>query len=172
MVTIEEQFEFNRSLAINITYLYAKDRDSKNSVKWAEEAYKSSHGSISAYNLALSRWRQGNYDSYEKLMEESLELDPSNYSAMQVYGYYLMDKNDTRGREYIDSAYEILNYLLENEDLDEDDCYRLGKVAETLGKQDTLKSLHLYREKLGADDTIVKEEFLISSKNTDIMKKD
>ena len=99
-------------------------------------------------------------------------MDDSNYSAMQAYGYYLMDKNDTRGREYIDSAYKILNDLLENEDLDEDDCYRLEKVAETLGKQDTLKSLRLYREKLGTDDTIVKEEFLVSSKNTDMMKKD
>ena len=104
---------------------------------------------------------------------------------MQAYGYYLMDKNDenidkndenddndTRGREYIVSAYKILNDLLEKEDLDEDDCYRLEKVAETLGKQDTLKSLRLYREKLGVDDTIVKEEFLISGKNKNMMKKD
>ena len=172
MVAIEEQFEYKRSLTTNITYLYAKDRDFKNSCKWAEEAYKSSHGSISAYNLALTRREQGNSESYEKLMEESIELDPSNYSAMQAYGYYLMDKNDTRGREYIDSAYEILNDLLEKEDLDEDDCYRLEKVAETLGKRDTLKSLRLFREKLGVDDTIVKEEFLISSKNKNMMKKD
>jgi hypothetical protein len=105
-------------------------------------------------------------------MEESIELDDSNYSAMQSYGYYLMDKNDTRGPEYIDSAYKILYDLLENEDLDEDDCFRLEKVSETLGKQETLKSLRLYREKFGTEDTIVKEEFLVSSKNTNIMKKD
>jgi hypothetical protein len=172
MVIIEEQFKYKRSLATNITYLYSKDGDSKNSDKWAEKAYKSSHGSISAYNLALSRREQGNNESYEKLMEESIELDDSNYSAMQVYGYDLMDKNDTRGEEYIVSAYKILNDLLENKDLDEDDCYRLEKVAETLGKQDTLKSLRIYRKKLGAENAIVREEFLVSSKNTNIMKKD
>ena len=65
-----------------------------------------------------------------------------------------------------------MHWMVELGDLDEDDCYRLEKVAETLGKQDTLKSLRLYREKLGDDDTIVKEEFLVSSKNANMMKKD
>ena len=97
-------------------------------------------------------------------------MDPSNYAAMQAYGYYLMDKNDenddndTRGREYIVSAYKILNDLLEKEDLDEDDCYRLERVAKTLGKQDILENLRVYREKLGVAESIVKEEFLVSGK--------
>ncbi|SVE14665.1 uncharacterized protein METZ01_LOCUS467519, partial [marine metagenome] len=124
MVTIVEQFKYSRkNFATNITYFYAKDGDSKNSDKWAEEAYKSSHGSISAYNLALSRKRNGNNKSYEKLMEESIELDPSNYSTMLAYGYYLMDKNDenddndTRGREYIVRACDILSAALLEEEL-------------------------------------------------------
>ena len=104
---------------------------------------------------------------------------------MQAYGYYLMDKNDenmdknddnddndTRGREYIVSACKILNDQLVNDDLDEDDIIRLEKAAQTLGKQDILKSLLLYRKKLGADDTIVQEEFLVSGKNTNMMKED
>ena len=67
---------------------------------------KSSHGSISAYNLALSRKRNGDNKSYENLMEESIELGPlPNYSTMQAYGLLLdgqkMMTNDTRGHEYI-----------------------------------------------------------------------
>ena len=37
---------------------------------------------------------------------------------------------------------------------------------------DLAQAIDLYREKFGTEDTIVKEEFLVSSKNTNIMKKD
>lgn len=172
MVIIVEQLDPSLNLATNIAYLYSKDKDSQKTYYWSEEAYKSSRGSISAYNLALTRINQGNNESYEKLMEESISLDRSNYASLNAYGHYLMDKNDTRGREYIVSACEILNDQLVNDDLDEDDIIRLEKVAETLGKQDILESLRVYREKLGADDPIFPDEFLISPKNPNMMKED
>jgi molecular chaperone DnaK (HSP70) len=174
MEIIVEQLDPSLNLATNIAYCYSKDGDSKNSDKWAEEAYKRSPESNSAYNLALTRKHQGNTESYEKLMEESISLDHSNYATLLAFGCHLMemDKNDTRGREYIVSACEILNDLLEKEDLDEDDCNRLEKVAQKLGKQDILKSLRLYRKKLGVSESLINPDFLVSPKNPNMMKKD
>ena len=52
--------------------------------------------------------------------------------------------------------------LLE-EELREDDCSRLERAAQTLGKEDILESLRVYRKRFDEEDPIVQPEFLVSS---------
>ena len=162
MLMIEEYLDRSKDYATYIAYLYSKDGDSQKSDQWSEEAYERSPRCISAYNLAITRKYQGDTDSFEEFIEEALKFDDSNAVALGCYGHYLMGKNDARGREYIVRACDIFSAALLEEELEEDDCSRLERVAKTLEKKDILESLRVYRERFDEENSIVQEEFLVS----------
>jgi hypothetical protein len=163
ILIIEEYLDRSKNYATHIAYLYAKDGDFQKSDHWSEVAYERSPGCISAYNLAITRKYQGNTDSFEELIEEALNFDDSNAVALECYGHYLMKKTDDSGKEYIVRACDIFSAALLEEELREDDCSRLERAAQTLGKENILESLRGYRKRFDEEDPIVQPEFLVSS---------
>lgn len=155
-----ERLDPSRDFASAITYSYERAGDRARSDRWSETAYERAPDSITAYNFALSRQQAGDLGAYERLMEESLALDPDEDATLHAYGHYLIDKGDPRGTEYVEKACDLFYTQMKAGTLSEDDCGRLQRAASTLGKRKILEELRAYRKAMGASDDVIREEFL------------
>jgi hypothetical protein len=104
------------------------------------------------------------------LMEEALRLDPNNAAALNTYGHYLMRSGDPRGLAFVERACELLITELRAGVLSENDAGRLEQAARTLGKGDVLKKLEKYERAGGADDSLVREEYLVAGSGRNTLK--
>jgi hypothetical protein len=170
MFEAAERLDPKRDFATAICYNYSKAGDQNRSDKWSEKAHGRAPDSITAYNLALAKRRNGDISGYERLMEESLALDPQQDATLHAYGHYLMDKGDPRGAEYVERAFDLFYAELRAKTLSEDDCGRLQHAASTLGKRKILEELRAYRAEMGATDEVIREEFLAAGAEANALR--
>lgn len=157
-----ERLDPKRDFATAITCSYARAGDSEASDKWCEKAYERSPSSVTAFNLALTKLDKGDMAGYERLMEESLKHDPDGDAALNSYGHYLARKGNPKGLEMVERACDLLSDELAAGILSEGDYGRLRQAASTLGRSEVLRDLKKYQEVKGADDALIREEYLVA----------
>jgi len=148
MLEATERLDPSSNHATSICYHYAKDGDYKNSGKWSKIAYERSPGAQTSFNYALDKWRNDKVTDYEKLMQKSIEFDPSYTAALVDYGEYLMGKGDAMGVQYLQRAFDIFKEEMDSDELHASDIPRFRIVGKALGKEDVLSSLNALKEKL------------------------
>ncbi len=157
-----ERLDPKRDFATEITYSYAMAGDRENDGKWSEKAYERAPSSVTAYNLAITKSEKGDMAGYERLMEESLKHDPDGDAALNAYGHYLAQKGNPRGLELVEKACDLLSDELAAGILSESDYGRLRQAATTLGRAQVLRDLKEYQKSKGADDALIREEYLVA----------
>jgi Tfp pilus assembly protein PilF len=165
-----ERLDKGRDFATEIAYNYSKCGDYDRTRRWSAKAHERSPTSVTAYNTALDHRREGDLRNYEKVMEESLRLNPDNDAALHAYGHYLMDRGDPRGTEYVERACDLFYAELRAKTLSEDDCGRLQHAASTLGKRKILEELRAYRAEMGATDEVIREEYLAAGAEANALR--
>ena len=162
-----EQLDQGSDHASTIDYCYAMAKDYKRSSKWSQIAYQRSPTALTAYNHALSMLRDGNTTQFARLMEESLRHDSNYTPTLTVYGHHLIDKNDSRGIEYVTRAFEHLFRQLRAASLDDGDHPRLRRCARTLGKAKVIEELDRLPVDSGEPSSAYSEENLVSGVGDD-----
>ena len=148
MLEATERLDPNVNHATSICYYYSKDGDYKSSDKWSKIAYERSPSALTSFNYALDQFRNDKVTEYEKLMQESIEFDPSYTATLVHYGKFLFGKGDALGAEYLQRAFDIFKEDMDSDELDASDIPRFRIVGEALGKEDLTPSLNTLQEKL------------------------
>lgn len=141
MLELAERLDEDMNHSTNICYYYSMDGDHKSSYKWSKIAYARKPSAITAYNLAIDNFRNQDMVVYEQLMQECLEHDPNYTAALVGFGLHLTNQGDTEGVELLQRAFDIFIKESEAGDLEGTDVQRFRRVANALGKQDTLLSV-------------------------------
>ncbi len=128
-----ERLDPTRDFSTMIGYLYSRAGKSKQSDKWAEIAHKKKPSATTAFNLALAKQRVGDYESYENLMEESLQHNPEFEAALELYGHYKFKKGRPEGLIMLEKAFNEFKEQFDRNTLNEDDYFRFRRAASTLG---------------------------------------
>ncbi|MFI3220829.1 MAG: hypothetical protein QX189_17200 [Methylococcales bacterium] len=157
-----QQMQPNKNLSTLLCYHYARAGKNKLSLYWSEKAYEKDKNSITAYNLAL-KFKDSNEDRYCQLMEEGLEMDSEAEFILQVYGCYLMDKNNPRGKIMLTKALKLLSSELNAEIISNSDLDRLITCARRLDASDILKKATKKRDSSEQNDKGYDDKNLLQS---------
>lgn len=149
-----------------ICYHYSNAGMDKLSDKWAEIAYDKNPHDTNAYNLALTKKRQGDINAYTKLMEEAIDKD--SIVACLVYGEYLLHRNKERGMKLLQKAFNFWYNQFQNRILNENDYSRLIKVATLTNRLEIAEQVRARKSQLSCNNQIkwYNAENLISDENT------
>lgn len=110
--------------------------------EWHEKAYEDSPNALTAFNMAASAWNsERDTEQFVAYLEEALEHRSTYLPALVSLGDHLHQRNKNRATEYLEKAFEILQARQSRDQLLPGDAKRLKRVAELLGKKDTLESL-------------------------------
>jgi len=130
-----------KDFATNICYYYSRANKQRLSNKWAEIDYKRYPTEISAFNLAIIKKDEEDLATYEKLMEESLEINPECEATLEMYGHYLKEKGYPKGLSMIEKAFERFESLFKRNELEHNDFGRFRRAAITLGRSDVVQQI-------------------------------
>ncbi|MBW4512190.1 MAG: Hsp70 family protein [Scytonematopsis contorta HA4267-MV1] len=147
-----QMLDKNNRHETNICHYYDKAGKSKQAATWAKIAYDNKKTAINAFNLALFKKTSNNYQEYESLMEECLQLDDNPITAFVYYGSYLMSKNNevqvNRGRQMSEKGFDYLYKMFVEDELPNKGYPILISAAKALGKNDIVKLVESsYEEK-------------------------
>ncbi len=137
----------NTGLLTSLCYHYARAGKTKKSLEWAKQAYERNKTSITAFNFALE-FKNSNEERYCELMEEGLKINSEAVFILQVYGCYLMDKNDSRGETMLSRALKLLSSELNAGIISDEDLNRLIICARRLDASEILKKAIKKRDSL------------------------
>lgn len=165
---IYEQAEFmdsSRDFSILICYNY--DFAGKNSLaeKWSEISFKRNANPVSAYNVAIFKYRSGNNEEAKKYLKKSLELDSSYSASLYLMGKVLEELGQT-DISFYQKAITLLKRDLKDHNIDVSDCTRLINAANAIGDTETSEEAKLFREKLNRRYVIYNRENLVESENS------
>lgn len=147
--------------ATRICYLYDRAGRTALSDKWGEIAHERNPTATTAYNLALSRRKQGDIKSFISLMERALKEDPSDNSTRIIYGDYLRKNNDDRGEALVNAAFESLNNQFEANMISRSSLRWLQTAAEAIGRNDVVERIRKYRDTVHDNGSPFDEEKLL-----------
>lgn len=122
----------------SICYHYSLAGRDRLSRKWAEIAYQKNPSASNAFNLALDV-TNSDEAMYQRLMEESLQRNPDAHYTLLTYGQFLKKKNNDRGQNMIEKAYQIMLDAFDSENLSEADYGRLISAARLMDDQATVR---------------------------------
>lgn len=136
----------NTRYETSLCYLYSKAGNERLSLEWARRAHEVDPDAVSAFNLAVSL-RRGT-EEYGRLLEESLEHNPTYSPSMVLLGQYLMAKGQVdRGKSLIQSAFDDFYSRFQHRTLHRSEYFRLIAAAESLGRDEVVKEVR-QRQKL------------------------
>ena len=138
----------------------------KKAIEWAQRAYDQIKSAANCFNLALKMENSGNYEKYEELMEECLNIDPNAHFAAVTYGKYLKEKDIERSQALVKKAYQAYHKQYVDKTLEIDDYIRLIGAAKYLNKDNIAEEVSKkHKELLESDkwysneNLLVKQEF-------------
>ena len=160
-----ELMDSKRDLSILICYNYDFAGKKILAEKWSEISFKRNANPISAYNVAIFKYRSGNNEEAKEYLERSVDLD-SNYSAsLYLMGKVLNELGQTDSSFY-QKAITLLKRDLKNHNINESDCNRLINAAIAIGDTTTSEEAVLYRERLSRRYVVYNRENLVESENS------
>ncbi|NCC37810.1 MAG: hypothetical protein EOM24_38240, partial [Chloroflexia bacterium] len=138
-----ERLDMSKKFATDIAYYYSKAGKPRLFEKWAAIAHQRHPTAITAFNLALTKRKQGDLKDFVRLMEEAISLDPDFASALEIYGHHLKERGNPKGIDCIEAAFKQFKEEFDHNTLAEDDLHRLRRAASTLGRQDVVSQVDL-----------------------------
>jgi molecular chaperone DnaK (HSP70) len=167
-----ERLDPERDFAVNVCYNY--DRASKSGLAeiWAEKAYQRGRSALTAYNVAIFKYRNGNLTDAKRMLQEALAIEPKYAAAHALLGE-ISDRLGEGGEVHHEAALDILCEALKREKITEDDCYRLAKAAKRMGRTRVAKQAELTASKLRRDQDLYKEQHLVGriDRHTELAKR-
>lgn len=141
-----QQMQPDRQALTSLCYHYAMAGKKKQAQYWAEQAYAKDKSSSTAYNLALD-YKTSNEERYCQLMQEGLAMYDSDVCILQVYGAYLLDKDDPQGEPMLKKALKLLSADLNAGTISTSYLDRLIFCARRLDAVDVLEKATQERDK-------------------------
>ena len=163
MYELVQRLDSDSDFATSICYHYSMAGKEHLSEKWARIDYERHPKAVSAYNLALTEYSDGNTIEYERLMKESIEIEENYWPALHHFGKYLQRVGKPEGLQLISKAFKIMNSQFEASRLRDSDISRFRSSAEIMGKQTLVSKIDQYEESRASSASDVKQEFLLGS---------
>ena len=129
-----DELETAANHATMICYCYALGSKTKASNAWAEIAYTRKKDGITIFNYALTKHTERSL--YEKLLRESLAVDPNLPCALSALGNSLLSQGKEEGLTHLEKASILLQNKLISNDASSSDCDLLSKIGKKLGRDD------------------------------------
>jgi len=141
-----QQLQPNKHNLTLLCYHYSFAGKQKQALHWSERAYKQDKNAMTAYNLALE-YQDSDKDKFCQLMVEGLSINKNSICILQVYGRYLMQKDDPQGRIMLKKALDILVINLKTNNLSNDHLNRLITCASLLDELALLSEAKAEKDK-------------------------
>jgi molecular chaperone DnaK len=159
-----EHMDSSRDLSILICYNYDFAGKKSLAEKWSEISFKRNANPVSAYNVAIFKYRSGNNEEAKDYLEKSLELNSSYSASLYLMGKVLDELGQT-DTSFYQKAIILLKRALKNHNIDLSDCNRLINAAIAIGDTETSEEAKLFREKLNRRNVVYNRENLVESEN-------
>ncbi len=159
-----ELMDTSRNLSIAICYNYDCAGKKSLAEKWSEISFNRNASTVSAFNVAVFKYRSGNNEEARLYLEKSLNIDP-NYPAALAFMGDVLNELGQSDISYYQKAVTLLKRDLKDHSIDEDDCARLIKAAIAIGDTATSEQAKLYKEKLNRQYAVYNRENLLDSAN-------
>ena len=167
-----ERLDPERDFAVSICYNY--DRASKSDLAevWADKAFQRDKSAVTAYNVAIFKYRNGNSAEAKRMLQDALAIEPKYAAAHALLGE-IADRLGEGGETHHEAALDLLCDALSREKITEDDCYRLAKAAKRMGRTRVAKQAELAASKLRRDRDLYKEQHLVGriDRHTELAKR-
>jgi len=147
-----QQLDPRNRYETSICYHYSNAGRKKLSDKWAEMAYQTDPTGTNAYNLALVKSDNGNFEDYNKLMEVAIEKNCD--AALLVYGEKLLHTDKEKGTELISRAFNIWYNQFTNNTLSKNNYSRLIRASRQLGKMQIAQEVQNKKDNLNESSKI------------------
>jgi tetratricopeptide (TPR) repeat protein len=132
MFMAAERIDPSENHASNICYAMDRAGKKDRSSEWARIAYKRSPDALTAYNLSCGVHGEEN----ERLLRESLSLNPSLTCTLLALGRLLMRRGDAQGERCMEKAIRLMDADLRRHALRKQDCRRLIEAAREMGNDE------------------------------------
>lgn len=110
--------------------------------EWAKKDYRTSETATSAYNVAVLSLRHKNdIDAYVEHLETALEIQESYVPALVSLGSHLHQKDEERGTQLLEKAFDLLQRRRAQDVIDESGLRQLKRVAEKLNRHDVAQAV-------------------------------
>lgn len=140
-----QKLQPSKDLSTSICYHYSHTGKNKQTLYWAEQAYKKNETATTIYNLAL-RFRHSDEDRFCQLMEKGLKINSDAEFILCTYGSYLMNKDHARGKKLLERALTLLSSDLNSGFISDNDLNRLIECARHLNASDVLRKAREKRD--------------------------
>ncbi len=157
-----QQMQPSKSNLTKLCYHYSMAGKQKQTLFWAEQAYAKDKSSTTAYNLALE-YKNSNEERYCQLMQEGLAMDDDEVCILQIYGNYLMDKDDPQGEIMLKKALKLFLAELSIGDISNNYLNRLIFCARKLGDSNALEKAIKEKDKRKQSDKGYDEDNLLQA---------